>query len=1307
MRQTLFLLLLMFFGFTLKAGNVLHVGTGQKYQKFPDAVKDVKPGDTILLHPGKYDGNGRINHYYNLIGEEGKPITIMAKEAGTASFYGKYGSWYLSKVCYLNFINLTFDNMEGNFVNIDDGGVLSHHIRFVNCTFKDLNIAVSENADFLKLSGVDHVEVLNCTFINGLGGSGIDMVGCHHGLIKGCYFEETGMNAVQVKGGSQYVRIEGNFMKHCGDRSVNLGGQTGPDYFRPKDAKFEAADLEVYSNIMIGTYSPVAFVGCIRTVVANNTLIATETGKVKTYFIVRILQERVNPNRFIPCGNNSFVNNIIYRGNKVSNDCNVGEYTDPGSFTFANNLWFNYDNPNWNGPTRIPVIEENRIIGKDPLFNDAANDDFTIPANSPAAGKGLNVEAPDLDYAGIAFAPKRSIGAFEASQEVVKLKFDPDTLWRCGSNTPVTLSGGLGSHYKWTLPDGNIRQGATIQILQATLSGRYILQVTHKGKIMTDTCWVMDMKFDASITKNPANATTKTGIAQTFGVNIKNKLPDLTYEWTFEGGTPATSNEPSASVVWNTGGKKRITLKLSATGKNGEGEVTCSTLLTIDENVEVLPVNKGKVLHVGTGKPYPTLEAAIKDVTPGDTILIFEGKYQKEGLLYIRNLSGEEGKDIIIQGVPDENVILYGSGTKITNVSYIKFRNLIFEEYPVNLDDGNVYDKPSHHVVFESCTFKGQKGSLSLAGVDHFEVMNCTFIQNSIGLAGCHYGLIKNCRLEKTGYSALGVAGGSHHIRIEANLFKDCTDRGIVLGGQSNIKFLRPQDATYEAADIQVYANVITGANYPIWFNTCVRGDVVNNTIINPGKQVINISQRPTDADKFMRCGNNSFVNNIIYQKEGVTDCSIGNNTDRESFVFSNNLWYNYDNQKWNGPKNIPVLEHNVIIGKNPLFNNINKDDYSIPSHSPAVGKGAKVNAPGYDFTGKPFTKNRSIGAFEAGIVLDEFQFDPDTIWRCGSSNNPVTLKGGVATHYKWTLPDGSIKEGAGLKDLQAVLPGKYILEMTQGASVVTASCWLMNMVFDASIARSPANSVPQTGTSQTFSVIVKNNLPNLTYEWTFENGSPEKSNNPVVSTIWNTPGMKKVTLKLSAKGKNGTDWILCDTILSMNIEVASTPVQNQYKVFIPSNQYLTSDPIAGEYLITKGHDFKMELAPKNGYSLKNLVIKTGSKWQDEEGGMLVLHNNDGSVTVTFRKVEESLNITFSDIMSVSNEWIGKPFAVWANDSQLYVKTLNKGTLRIYNLNGVIVDQRDLLEGERVITLASGIYVVTFNNEYQQKVVIK
>lgn len=200
----------------------LHVDAGYPHPSLSAAVAIVQPGDTIEIHGGAYSGG---LYFANLQGAAGKWITIRAAAGETVVFQGGGNALQLTDPAYLRLQRLEFQQQTGNGFNTDDGGSYAtpaHHVVFDKCAFRDM--AATGNNDLLKLSGLNDFEVLDCLFLNGAaGGSGIDLVGCHRGLIRGCRFENMGSNAIQAKGGTSYIRIEGNYFKNGGQRTLNLG----------------------------------------------------------------------------------------------------------------------------------------------------------------------------------------------------------------------------------------------------------------------------------------------------------------------------------------------------------------------------------------------------------------------------------------------------------------------------------------------------------------------------------------------------------------------------------------------------------------------------------------------------------------------------------------------------------------------------------------------------------------------------------------------------------------------------------------------------------------------------------------------------------------------------------------------------------------------------------------------------------------------------------------------------------------------------------------------------------------------------
>ena len=371
--------------------RVLEVGPGKDYPTPAAAAIHAHAGDTIKIFPGNYTAPNRIR---DLKGRPDAYIYLIGTDVSQVIFEESTQSFHFSNIEYVQMEQITIRRQSQNGMNIDDGGDFSNpsrYIKIIGCRF--LQMSGQGNNDLLKMSGIDHFEIRNCEFANGAnGGSGIDMVGCHFGEIYSNHFENMGSNAIQAKGGSQYLKIFSNKFKNCGQRTLNLGGSTGLEFFRPQDAKFEAADIEVYYNVFIGSTAPIAYVGCVRVAVVNNTILNPGN------WVIRILQETVDPQRFESCGNNSFINNLVFHSNSLSRHINIGPNTLPETFNFSHNLWYNHQSPASSAPI-LPVSEVSGIIGIDPLFEQPGTDEVHLKPESPAIDAGMSI-IYTIDYYG-------------------------------------------------------------------------------------------------------------------------------------------------------------------------------------------------------------------------------------------------------------------------------------------------------------------------------------------------------------------------------------------------------------------------------------------------------------------------------------------------------------------------------------------------------------------------------------------------------------------------------------------------------------------------------------------------------------------------------------------------------------------------------------------------------------------------------------------------------------------------------------------------------------------------------------------
>jgi hypothetical protein len=386
------------------------------YQTVARALQGVGPNDAVRLLPGQYPGGITIG---KVSGAADAPIWIggVPGEARPV-IRGGSGGILLSRVRHLVLENLEVTGATGNGINCDDGGDFANSNATRSVAFRNLfihDIGTGGNNDGLKLSGVNEFFVLDCDFARiSAGGSAIDHVGCHRGVVARCSFADCG-NGVQCKGGSEDIEIKWSRFVNAGGRAINIGGSTGFTFFRPPlsttSAHFESKNIRVLANIFEGSDAPVAFVGTVESLVANNTFV--NPGR----WIVRILQETISSGgyQFLPCGNNEFANNLIwYRRSVLSTHVNVGANTDPASFRFENNLWYAHDQESNSRPS-LPVQETKAVVGQNPKFKDAAARDYQLTSGSPAAGKGRRIGLLKGDLLERCYADPPSIGAFEAN----------------------------------------------------------------------------------------------------------------------------------------------------------------------------------------------------------------------------------------------------------------------------------------------------------------------------------------------------------------------------------------------------------------------------------------------------------------------------------------------------------------------------------------------------------------------------------------------------------------------------------------------------------------------------------------------------------------------------------------------------------------------------------------------------------------------------------------------------------------------------------------------------------------------------
>lgn len=381
------------------------------------AIAEAGPGAAVRLHAGTYAPDTFVN---DLAGTADAPIWIGGVEGEARPVISGGGeALHLAGVRYVVLHDLEVEGATANGINVDDGGAYldAEAARFV--VFARLfihDIGQGGNQDCLKLSGLNDYWILDSEFSAcGAGGSAVDHVGCHHGLIVGNNFHDNGGNAVQCKGGSEDIEVRGNTMIESGQRAVNMGGSTGFEFFRPPlspdGVNAEARDIRVIANVIVGGETPLAFVGCVDCLAANNTIVRPRQ------WLLRILQETVSDQQFefAPASNGRFVNNlVVFDRGEISTYVNIGGDTAPETFSFTTNLWYAADDPGQSSPAGdLPTPETGAIEGMDPALLDLAGGDYHLAGGGPAAGSGTALAELTADRDARCWADPPSRGAYE------------------------------------------------------------------------------------------------------------------------------------------------------------------------------------------------------------------------------------------------------------------------------------------------------------------------------------------------------------------------------------------------------------------------------------------------------------------------------------------------------------------------------------------------------------------------------------------------------------------------------------------------------------------------------------------------------------------------------------------------------------------------------------------------------------------------------------------------------------------------------------------------------------------------------
>jgi hypothetical protein len=162
--------------------------------------------------------------------------------------------------------------------------------------------------------------------------------------------------------------------------------------------------------------------------------------------------------------------------------------------------------------------------------------------------------------------------------------------------------------------------------------------------------------------------------------------------------------------------------------------------------------------------------------------------------------------------------------------------------------------------------------------------------------------------------------------------------------------------------------------------------------------------------------------------------------------------------------------------------------------------------------------------------------------------------------------------------------------------------------------------------------------------------------------------------------------------------------MQREIILFAGQGIEISVDPSKIHYVMI-GSDFVFNVKAKSGYNLDNLQVISGIEHRDQDKGIVIEKNADGTAKVTVKYVIEPILYITVTIGASANESL-EATNVWAYGDNLYIRALQPTTANVYAMSGVLFRQIPVSEGLTTAQLPRGIYTVLMEGK-TYKVVIK
>ncbi len=375
------------------------------------------------------------------------------------------------------------------------------------------------------------------------------------------------------------------------------------------------------------------------------------------------------------------------------------------------------------------------------------------------------------------------------------------------------------------------------------------------------------------------------------------------------------------------------------------------------------------------------LEQVLNRMKPGDTLLLNPGQYfLPEGLTVSKGHNGRSDKPITLKGKDAENVILDG---RHQAVAVLRIEGDYWNAENLTIKDGKEYGilLKGSHLKIKNNVFSGsgEDAMKSIYRADDLEISHNQVFSpghEGVDIFGTVGAKVYGNLIQSAGGCGIFAKGGARNISIEGNTVIRARQGGIYIGGMSD--FLS-EGESYECTACRAVTNlVVQSGAHGIFALGCRDGLIAHNTIIGTsswygaplgagnGGDPRTIGRIPSK--------NIRIFNNIVAYPKSRIYSQVETNSEG-NFFSDYNLYFGLSKPQfdWRGvllpweafKKNTKYETHAIL--RDPQFEDLAKENYSLRPHSPAKGAGLSIEKKlENDITGnKRRLSHPTLGAWE------------------------------------------------------------------------------------------------------------------------------------------------------------------------------------------------------------------------------------------------------------------------------------------------------------------------------------------------------